>query len=177
MPNIIPFRGKSPRIHPSAFIAPNATIIGDVEIGPDVGIYYGVVLRGDIAPIIIGARSNVQDNCVFHVERDAPCILGEDVTVGHMALCHGTRVENASLIGMHATLLSHSVIGQGSLVAAGSVVREKQIVPPRSLVAGIPASIKRELDDEAMQGFIAHAGRYVDLSREHYEEIESYTSN
>ncbi|MDO4911009.1 MAG: gamma carbonic anhydrase family protein [Corynebacterium sp.] len=168
---IIPFRGKTPRIHPTAFVAPNATLIGDVEIGPDAGIYYGAVLRGDLAPIVIGARSNVQDNCVLHVERDAPCILEEDVTLGHMAMVHGAYIESASLIGMQATVLSHSRIGTGSLIAAGSVVKEHAQIPAGSLVAGVPGSVKRQLGEQDREGFIAHAGRYVDLSAEHREAL------
>lgn len=108
---IYPFQGKRPRIHRSAWIAPNATIIGAVEIGPDSSIFYGCVLRGDVGPIRIGSRCNIQDNSVIHVEREAPCILEDDVTVGHMAMLHGTHVGAGSLVGMSATLLSRSTIG------------------------------------------------------------------
>ena len=97
---IIPFEGKTPQIHPSAWIAPTAVIIGDVEIGPDASVFYGCVLRGDVNAIRVGARSNIQDNSVLHVDRDAPCTLGEDVTVGHMALVHGSTVGDGTLVGM-----------------------------------------------------------------------------
>ena len=99
---IHPFQGARPRIHRSAWIAPNATIIGDVEIGPDSSVFHGCVLRGDVGPIRIGSRCNIQDNSVIHVEREAPCILEDDVTVGHMAMLHGTHVGAGSLVGMSA---------------------------------------------------------------------------
>lgn len=164
-PLILPFNGKTPRIHESAWIAPNATIIGDVEIGADASVFYGVVLRGDVNAIRIGARTNIQDNCVLHVDADAPCTLGDDVTVGHMALVHGSTVGNGTLVGMKAGLLSRSVIGEGSLIAAGAIVLEGQEIPAKSLAAGVPAKVRRELSDEQSSAFIPHAGRYVQTSK------------
>ncbi|QPK79829.1 gamma carbonic anhydrase family protein [Corynebacterium lizhenjunii] len=158
---ILPYRGVRPRIHRSAYIAPNATIIGDVEIGPDSSIFYGCVLRGDVGAIRIGARTNVQDNSVIHVEAHTPCILGDDVTIGHMAMLHGTHIESGSLIGMHATVLSRSHIGPGSLIAGGAVVLEGQKIPARSLAAGVPAKVRRQLSEEESAAFIPHAARYV----------------
>lgn len=166
-PLILPFNGKSPRIHRTAWIAPGATIIGDVEIGPDASVFYGCVLRGDVNQIRIGARTNIQDNSTMHVDSDAPTTLGDDVTVGHMALIHGTTVHNATLIGMKSALLSGSVVGSGSLVAAGAVVLEGQEIPAHSLAAGVPAKVRRELGLDAAEKFIAHAGRYVETSRAH----------
>lgn len=160
---IIEFEGKRPQIHPSAFVAPNATIIGDVEIGPDANIWFNVVIRADVNAIKIGARTNVQDGAVLHVDGDAPCTLGDDVTVGHMALVHGTTVGNGTLVGMKSALLSRSIIGEGCLIAAGAVVLEGQEIPDRTLAAGIPAKVKRENDRE----FIEHAGRYVALSKKY----------
>lgn len=168
---IISFGGKTPKIHPTAFIAPTATIIGDVEIGPDSSVWYGCVLRGDIAPIRIGARTNIQDNSVLHVDADAPCTLGDDVTVGHLALVHGSTVADGTLVGMKAALLSRSKIGPGSLIAAGSVVLEGQEVPAQSLVAGVPAKVKRELSPEQSASFIPHAGRYVQTAARHREAL------
>ncbi len=164
-PLILPFGGKTPRIHESAWIAPTATIIGDVEIGPDASVFYGVVLRGDVNAIRVGARTNIQDNCVVHVDRDAPCTLGDDVTVGHLALVHGATVGDGTLVGMKSALLSRSVIGAGSLIAAGAVVLEGQEIPAKSLVAGVPAKVRRELSDEQSEAFIPHAGRYVEVSK------------
>ena len=151
-PLILPFKGAVPRIHESAWIAPNATIIGDVVIGPDSSVFYGCVLRGDVGPIRIGARTNIQDNSTVHVDGDAPCTIGDDVTVGHMALLHGTTVHDGTLVGMKAALLSHSVVGAGSLIAAGAIMLEHQ---------EIPAKVRRELSDEQSAAFIPHAARYV----------------
>lgn len=164
---IIPFEGKTPQIHPSAWIAPTAVIIGDVEIGPDASVFYGCVLRGDVNAIRVGARSNIQDNSVLHVDRDAPCTLGEDVTVGHMALVHGSTVGDGTLVGMKSALLSRSRIGSGALIAAGAVVLEGAEVPDHMLAAGVPAKIRRELEPEQYEGFIPHAGRYVELAKKH----------
>lgn len=167
MSTIIEFEGKTPRIHPTAWIAPTAVIIGDVEIGPDSSVFYGCVLRGDVNAIRIGARTNIQDNSVLHVDRDAPCILGDDVTVGHMALVHGTTVGDGTLVGMKSALLSRSVIGTGALIAAGAVVLEGFEVPDHTLAAGVPAKIRRDLEPAQYEGFIPHAGRYVDLAKRH----------
>lgn len=164
---IYTYNGARPRIHSSAFIAPGAVIIGDVEIGPSASIWYGAVLRGDVNRIEIGARTNIQDGSVLHVERDRACILGDDVTVGHQALVHGATVLNGVLVGMGARVLSRSVVGEGALVAAGSVVLEGFEVPPCTLVAGVPAKVRRELSDEESAAFIPHAGRYVEYGQIH----------
>lgn len=170
-PLILSYQGKTPRIHETAWIAPNATIIGDVVIGPHSSVFYGCVLRGDVAGIRIGARTNIQDNSTIHVDGDAPCTLGDDVTVGHMALLHGTTVGNGTLVGMKSTLLSHSVIGEGSLIAAGAVVLEGQEVPARHLAAGVPAKVRRELSEEQSAAFIPHAGRYVETAQNQSGEV------
>lgn len=162
---ILPFNGHTPKIHESAFVAENATIIGDVTIGPDSSVFYGAVLRADTNSITIGARTNIQDNCVLHVDHDAPVVLGDDVTVGHMALVHGTTVHDGALIGMSSSLLSGSIIGEGALVAAGAVVLEGQEIPAKSMAAGVPATVRKEIDAE----FVTHAGRYVELARKHKE--------
>lgn len=164
---ILEFEGKTPQIHPSAWVAPTAVIIGDVEIGPDSSVFYGAVLRGDVNKIRIGARTNIQDNSVLHVDEDAPCTLGDDVTVGHMALVHGTTVGDGTLVGMKSALLSRSVVGAGALIAAGAVVLEGQEIPDKSLAAGVPAKVRRELSDEQSASFIPHAGRYVELAKRH----------
>jgi carbonic anhydrase/acetyltransferase-like protein (isoleucine patch superfamily) len=135
------FGPHTPSIAASAWVAPTATVIGDVVIEEGASIWYGVVIRADRARIRIGARSNVQDNAVFHADPGAPVDLGCDVTVGHAAIVHGATVEDGSLIGMGATLLNHSVVGAGSLVAAAALVREGQVIPPRSMVAGVPAKV------------------------------------
>ncbi|WP_151529649.1 MULTISPECIES: gamma carbonic anhydrase family protein [Corynebacterium] len=173
MATIIPIGDKTPQIHPTAWVAPNATLIGDVVIGEHASVFYGCVLRADINAIRVGARSNIQDNSVLHVDRDAPCTLGADVTVGHMSLVHGTTVADACLIGMHSTLLSRSSVGTGSLVAAGAVVLEGQDIPASSLVAGVPARVRRQLNDGDREHFIAHADRYVETAQLQEEPLES----
>lgn len=160
-PLILPFNGKIPRIHQSAYIAPTAVIIGDVEIAEDASIFYGVVLRGDVGPIRIGARTNVQDNSVIHTDSGIAATLGEDVTVGHQALIHGCTVGNGTLVGMQSALLSRSVVGSGCLIGGGALVLEGQEIPEGSLAAGLPAKVRRELSQEERTGLIAHAGRYI----------------
>lgn len=169
-PIIVSINGKTPRIHETAFVAPGATIIGDVTIGAYSSVFYGCVLRGDINAIRVGERTNIQDNAVLHVDADAPCTLGDDVTVGHQALVHGTTVGDGTLVGMQSALLSRSVIGPGSLIAAGAVVLEGQEIPAKSLAAGVPAKVRRELSDEQSGAFIPHAGRYVEVAQRHKGE-------
>lgn len=164
-PLILPFGGKTPRIDPRAWIAPTAVIIGDVEIGPDSSVFYGCVLRGDSGSIRIGARTNIQDNTVVHVDADAPTRLGDDVTVGHQALVHGATVGDGTLVGMKSALLSRSIIGPGALIAAGAVVLEGAEIPGKSLAAGVPAKVRRELSDAESEAFIPHAAGYVALSK------------
>lgn len=148
-----------PEIHPSAFVAPSADLVGDVRVGPEASIWYGCVLRGDIAPIEIGARTNIQDLTVVHVDQGCPARVGERVGIGHRAIIHGCTIEDDSLIGMGAILLSGVVVGRGSLIAAGAVVTEGTEVPPGSLVVGVPGRVVRQVDDrlrERMERTIAH---------------------
>lgn len=171
------YQGKTPRVHASAFVAPGAVLIGDVAIGPDASVFYGAVLRADVNRIVVGARANIQDGCVLHVDRDAECVLGEDVTVGHQALVHGARVGDGALVGMGSRVLSRSTVGAGALVAAGAVVLEDFAVPPRTLVAGVPAKVRRELSAEESAAFLPHAARYVALGAEHAELGEPLSLN
>jgi carbonic anhydrase/acetyltransferase-like protein (isoleucine patch superfamily) len=136
----------SPGIHPSAFIAPGAAVMGDVTIGQDASVWYGAVLRGDMAPIVIGPESNLQDGTIVHVDEGAPCIVGRRVGVGHRVVLHGCTVEDECLIGMGSVLLNGVRIGTGSVVAAGAVIPEGMQVPPRSLVMGVPGRIVRPVD-------------------------------
>jgi gamma-carbonic anhydrase len=147
-----PYKGKTPRLGERVFVAENAVLIGDVEIAEDASIWYGTVLRGDIHYIRIGARANVQDNCVVHVEHETgPAIIGEEVTVGHSAVIHGCTVEPRALIGIGARILSHAVIGERAIVGAGAVVQEGAKIPPGTLAVGVPARVKRELTAEELQ--------------------------
>ncbi|NKE09054.1 gamma carbonic anhydrase family protein [Kocuria subflava] len=157
----------SPQIAQDAFVAPNATVIGDVHVGEGAGIFYGTVLRADRSPIRLGAGSNLQDNCTVHSDPEFPCTIGSGVSVGHAAVLHGCTVEDNVLIGMSATVLNGAVVGSGSLVAAGAVVLEGTIIPPGSLVAGIPAKVRRELTDQEQQKVTANAATYLELSAQH----------
>lgn len=162
------FAGKTPRIAADAFIAENATIIGDVEIGPGVSIWYGAVLRGDVGAIRLGARANVQDLACVHMTTDlSNAIIGEDVVVGHGAIIHGAVVGNGVLVGMGSILLDNAEIGEQSIVGAGAMVTARFKAPPRSLVLGSPAKVVRELKPGEAQAGIHGAADYVQLSRKY----------
>ena len=156
---------RLPRLGQNVMVAAGAALAGEVILGDDVSVWYAAVLRGDLAPVTIGARSNVQDGAVLHVGDDSPCTVGQDVVVGHRAVLHGCRVEDACLIGMQATILDDAVIGAGSVVGAGALVTQETVIPPRSLVLGVPARVVRKLTeaDEAHQR--ALAGKYVRLKQ------------
>lgn len=164
---VLPYAGRTPRVAPSAFVAPTATVVGDVEVGPECGVFYGATVRGDRSPVRLGAGSNLQDNVVVHSDPGHPCTIGTGVSVGHGAVVHGCTVEDGVLVGMNATVLNGAVIGTGSLVAAGAVVLEGTVVPPRSLVAGVPAKVRRELTEQEQGTVRANARTYVQLSAEH----------
>lgn len=167
MAHIITYNGITPRIHPSAFIAPTAVIIGDVEIGADSSVWFGAVLRGDNPEhgIRIGERTSIQDNCVLHVSARGATIVSDDVTVGHGAIFESCVIERSCLIGMNAVILHEAVIGEESLVAALSVVPERMHVPRRTLVAGAPAKVRKELTGESAAWVLHSAEHYVELSR------------
>lgn len=172
MAHILSFDGRTPRIHPSAFVAPTAVLIGDVEVGEESSIWFGAVLRGDHPEhgIRIGRRSSIQDNVVLHVSDEGPTVVGDDVTVGHGAAFESCRVEDGALIGMNSVLLHGALIGEQALVAALSVVPAGMAVPPRTLVAGAPASVRKTLRG-ASAGWIRGGGRhYVELSRQYLSQ-------
>ena len=157
---IIALNGIAPTVADSAWVAPSATLVGKVEVHEGASVWYGAVLRGDNEPIVIGPRSNVQDNCVFHVDKGIGVTLGEGVSVGHNATVHGATVGNHVLIGMGATVMNKVVIGDECLIAAGALVTEGMRIPPRSLVAGVPAKIRRDLSDEEVQSLHRNAETY-----------------
>ena len=164
---LIAFNGVTPRVHPTAFIAPTAVLIGNVEIGAESSVWFGAVLRGDDPehPIRVGARTSVQDNCVLHVSARGATVVGDEVTVGHGAVFESCEIERGALIGMNSVLLHGARIGEESVVAALSVVPENMIVPARVLVAGSPARVKKELTGEALEWLQHSAEHYVALSR------------
>ena len=169
MAPLYPFAGTTPAVHESVFVAPTASIIGNATLARDSSAFYGVSVRADTAAITVGEGSNLQDNVVLHADPGFPCTVGERVSVGHAAVVHGCTVEDDCLVGMGATILNGAVIGAGSLVAAGAVVLEGTVVPPRSLVAGVPGKVRRELTDEEYDGVRANAARYIELARLHRE--------
>lgn len=162
---LLPYSNRTPRVAVSAFIAPSADLIGDVEVSEDASIWFQTVLRGDIEPIRVGANSNIQDGSVLHTVEGSPAIVGDWVTVGHRAVIHGCTIEDHCLIGMGAIILSGVRVGEGSIIAAGALVPENTIVPPRSLYMGVPARFRRELKDVDRIFIDAHAQHYLDYKR------------
>ena len=158
---LLSFAGRTPEVHETAWIAENASLIGKVRVHADASVWFGAVLRGDIDEIELGPGSNLQDNVVVHTEDGSPAIVGSGVSVGHGAVVHGCTIEDGCLIGMNATVLTGAVVGRDSLVAAGSVVLEGAVIPPRSLVAGVPGKVRRELTDEEIAALHGNASRYV----------------
>jgi carbonic anhydrase/acetyltransferase-like protein (isoleucine patch superfamily) len=157
----------SARIHPTAYIAPTAAVMGDVTLEEESSIWYGAVVRGDMAAVVIGAQTNIQDGSIVHVDEGVPCTVGRRVGVGHRAILHGCAIEDDCLIGMGAVLLNNVQIGTGSVVAAGAVIPEGMRIPPRSLVMGVPGRIVRSVDAALSERVTATWSHYVELAREH----------
>jgi len=153
------------------FVAPTASVIGRVTLGAGANVWFGAVLRGDTNEIVVGDRSNIQDTAVVHVDHDAPARIGNDVTVGHAATVHGCTVGDRSLIGIGATILSHAVIGNDSIVGAGALVTEGKQFEDRSLILGVPGRRVRELTDEEVHALQESAAHYVDLGRRYRQEL------
>ena len=152
---------------PSAFIAANATVLGDVSIGPESTILFGAVIRGDTESIQIGAQTNVQDLCVLHADPGYPCILGDRVTIGHAAVVHGATIEDDVMVGIRAVILNGVKIGSGSIIAAGAVVPENTTIPPRSLVMGIPGKVRSSTTDDHLARIHHAAKHYVAAGKQY----------
>jgi carbonic anhydrase/acetyltransferase-like protein (isoleucine patch superfamily) len=152
---------KLTQIAADAFVALNAIVVGDVHVGSESSVWFGVVIRGDVESVRIGARTNIQDNSVLHADAGFPCLIGHGVTVGHRSIVHGARVGDNVLIGMGATVMNGAVIGADSIVGANALITEGKEIPPRSLVMGVPARIVRELTDEEVAGIRLSAEHYV----------------
>ena len=161
----IEYRGKTPLVHPTAFVAPTAVLIGDVEVGAEASVWFGTVVRGDNGPIRIGARTSVQDNAVLHVTEGGSTLVGADVTIGHGAVLEDCTIGDGALVGMNAVVLNGASVGKGALVAAGSVVASGAAIPAHVLAVGMPAIVKRELAPGAAEKIEANASHYVELSR------------
>ena len=167
MATILTFNGRTPDIHPSAFLAPTAVIIGNVTIGAESSVWFGAVLRGDDPHngIVVGPRTSIQENCVVHVGAWAPTIIGADVTMGHGAKCESCTVGDRTVIGMNAVVLQNASVGEECLLAAGTVVLEGSEIPHRSLVAGVPGVVKKTLDGSAARWIEGGGAHYVARSR------------
>lgn len=168
---LLSFENIKPKIHPTVFLAKGSVVSGDVEIGEDSSIWYNTVIRGDIAPTIIGKRVSVQDNSTLHQSPDNPLLLEDEVTVGHNAVLHSCVVRRGALIGMGAIILDRAEIGEEAMVAAGALVPPGMKVPPRTLVVGNPAKVKRELNEADLKEFVRIRQSYVDKGKI-YRQLE-----
>lgn len=169
------YQGHTPVIPESCYVDISAQILGDVVLGQHASVWMNAVLRGDVHSIRLGAHSNVQDCSVLHGMRNLyPVIVGEYVTIGHNATVHGCVVEDACLIGMGATIMNNARIGEGSIIAAGAVVPENTVVPPRSLVAGVPGKVRRELTDGDRELILKYARNYLDYTEMYLEERKNW---
>ncbi|OYX65619.1 MAG: gamma carbonic anhydrase family protein [Sphingomonadales bacterium 32-64-17] len=178
---ILPFEGKVPQIHETAFVAPGARIIGDVTIGPQASIWYNCVLRGDIHRIEVGARSNVQDGSVFHVEgprpdtEGCPTIIGEDCVIGHMALVHGATLADKAFVGMGAIAMDGCHVGEGAMLGAGALLSPGKRIPPREIWIGRPAKHLRTMDAAQVEKIRFQAERYCALAERHLATLHGET--
>ena len=172
MATILPFAGIHPRIHPTAFVAPTAVVIGNVTIEAEASVWFGAVIRGDepAHEIRVGARTSIQDNVVLHVSARGPTLIGREVTVGHGAILESCTVGDGALIGMGAVVLQGATVGGEALVAAGAVVGDGAEIPPRTMAAGTPARVKKELEGESLRWVATSAEHYVELSRSYLAE-------
>ena len=166
-PTIAVYEGKSPRIHETAFVAPGACLIGDVEIGPGASVWYNCVLRADLNRIVVGARSNVQDGTIIHVEPGLPTLIGEDSLIGHMAILHACTVEEHAFVGMGSIAMDGARIGAGAMLAAGALLGPGKAVPARELWAGRPARPMREIGDDEFERMGRQTALYCELALRH----------
>lgn len=171
---IMPFGGVTPSLSRGVYVAPTASIIGDVTLGEDASIWFGTVVRGDVNSIRIGARSNVQDNCVVHVTNGVwPTLIEDDVTIGHGVIVHGCTIRRGCLLGMGSRILDGVDVGEESLVGAGALITEGTTIPPRSLVLGFPAKVKRELTDAEIERLRQSATNYVAYKNQYMSEASA----
>ncbi|MBF7071208.1 gamma carbonic anhydrase family protein [Aliarcobacter butzleri] len=164
---ILKFKEFYPKIDPSAWIAPSADLIGNIEIGEDSSVWFGCVIRSDIKEVKIGENTNIQDLSCIHTDTNSKTIIGNNVTVGHKVMLHGCIIEDNCLIGMSATILDNAVIAEGSIVGANSLVTAGKVFPPRSMIMGSPAKVVKQLSQEDVDKLIAHAARYVEYKNEY----------
>jgi len=172
--NILPFEGKLPTIHETAWIAPTAVIVGDVEIGADSSVWYQCVLRGDTNIMRIGARTNIQDGSILHLNAGAePLIIGDDVTIGHACIVHACTLKNRAFVGMGATVLDRAVIEEGGMLGAGGLLTPGKVIGPNELWTGAPARLARVMTAEERARFDRTAVHYVELARRHRASLSA----
>ena len=169
---ILPYKGIWPVIAENVFIAPGAMVIGNVTIREGASVWYNAVVRGDTAPIVIGQRTNIQDNCTLHVDADAPLSIGEDCTVGHGAIVHGATVGDRVLVAMNAVILSHSSVGADSIIAASALVGEGKNIQGGVLAVGIPAKVVRQLTEAEREDILSSATGYCQRAQEHRASLQ-----
>jgi carbonic anhydrase/acetyltransferase-like protein (isoleucine patch superfamily) len=179
-PHFLSFGGKTPRIDPSAFVAPGAHLIGDVEIGAEASIWYNCVLRGDVNRIRIGARTNIQDGSVIHVDSPKPgeeqghaTIIGDDVLIGHLAMVHGCVLEDRAFVGLGSIVMDGCRIESDGMLAAGAMLTPGKVIPSRQLWAGRPAKYVRDLDDAQLAGMRAGVAQSVELAKRHAAALKA----
>ena len=166
---ILPYKGTWPTIEEDVFIAPGAMVIGNVTIREGASIWYNAVVRGDTAPIVIGRRTNIQDNCTLHVDAGAPLTIGDECTIGHGAIVHGATLGDRILVAMNAVVLSHAQVGSGTIIGACALVGEHKNIPEGVLVVGVPAKFARALSEAELEHIITSAAGYYERAREHRE--------
>ncbi|MFW5972267.1 MAG: gamma carbonic anhydrase family protein [Bacillota bacterium] len=164
---IYKYKDKEPNIAEDVFLAEGSKTIGEVTLKSGASVWYNAVLRADIAPIVVGKNSNIQENSSLHVDYDTPLIIGDNVTVGHGVVLHGCNIQDNCLIGMGATVLNNAVIGKNSVIGANALIPEGKEIPPNSLVVGVPGKVVRELSDSDIEKVINNARIYVGLAKEH----------
>jgi carbonic anhydrase/acetyltransferase-like protein (isoleucine patch superfamily) len=167
---LIPYKNKHPIIAQNCFVAPTAVLIGDVTLHEGASVWFGCVLRGDVSPIVVGARSNIQDNTVIHGDDGSPTVIGEDVTVGHSAIVHAATIADRVLVGMGSVLLSRCKIGSDTIIGARALVTEEMEIAPGSLAIGMPARVKRPLTGEERAHIMGSSTHYQEFSRHYMEQ-------
>lgn len=181
-PTVVSLLGKTPRIHDSAFVAPGVRIIGDVEIGPDASIWYNCVLRGDIDRIVIGARSNLQDGTIVHIEAaqdgnaGLPTLVGEDVLVGHMAILHGCTLDDRAFVGMGAIVMDQCRVSSDAMLAAGAMLTPGKTIPSGQLWTGRPAKCLRTLGEQERASMRQQCRHYIENARQHGDALKGLRS-
>lgn len=171
---LLPYKGVLPRVGRNVFIAENAYVIGDVELGDYASVWYGAVLRGDFAPIVIGSHTSIQENCVVHTDHGFPSLVGSHVTTGHTAVIHGASVGDHCIIGMGALLLNGASVGSDSIVGAGAVLAEGKEFAPRSLILGVPGKVLRAVTEQEIERIYSNAETYLGYAREYLESRGQY---